>query len=62
MAEILFPELREALREALDASGQDEQFRRQITKLIENAYENNAERKDVERLLAVTRLDEEDGH
>ncbi len=62
MTERLFPELKQALREVLDGSGQDDQFRRQFTQLIANAYENNADRKDVELLLEAIVLDDSDAH
>ena len=60
MSDELFPELMEAMRETLAESGQDDQFQRQFLKLVANAYENNAERRDVERLLDALELDSPD--
>ena len=62
MTDELFPELLEALRETLNGSDQDDQFRRQFQRLVANAYQNNAERRDVERLLDAIDLDVIDEH
>lgn len=62
MTDELFPELLEALRETLNGSDQDDQFQRQFQRLVANAYQNNAERRDVERLLDAIDLDVIDEH